>query len=169
MFMCGLLLLGATSWLYPFSCSAASDAVASSADSRWLVRGASRLAYGAQYRKCAGKICSVTVHACHPMLGAAWLVGAPHMRLRGGVKDGLMIMPLSDQSISVSGSDSGRYWEENFNLPDELKGVKLPGPRDIRNISDVLGDYIRRASGDKVWPTHCACKRAPHKTDRCRD
>ena len=71
------------------------------------------------------------------------------MRLRGG----LDIYPFSEDSISISGSDSGRYWEENFELPPALKGVRLPGPMeisDIRNISEVLGTYEQRVNGQKV-------------------
>jgi len=90
--------------------------------------------------------------------GGCWVRGAgPQstaarrvpMRLRGG----LDIYPFSEDSISISGSDSGRYWEENFELPPALKGVRLPGPMeisDIRNISEVLGTYEQRVNGQKV-------------------
>jgi len=90
--------------------------------------------------------------------GGGWVRGAvPQrtaarrvpMRLRGG----LDIYPFSEDSISISGSDSGRYWEENFELPPALKGVRLPGPMeisDIRNISEVLGTYEQRVNGQKV-------------------
>jgi len=80
------------------------------------------------------------------------------LRLRGGVdRAAVDFYPFSEESISVSGSDSGRYWEDNFELPPALKGVRLPGPRDIRdirNISDVLGAGEPRVSGQKVC---CVC------------
>ena len=105
-------------------------------------------------------------HSDAPCLAACTLTGRPvsvrawaavPLRLRGGVdRAAVDFYPFSEESISVSGSDSGRYWEDNFELPPELKGVRLPGPRDIRdirNISDVLGAGEPRVSGEKV----CAC------------
>jgi hypothetical protein len=87
---------------------------------------------------------------------SAWAArrAALPLRLRGGVdRAAVDFYPFSEEPISVSGSDSGRYWEDNFELPPALKGVRLPGPRDIRdirNISDVLGAVEPRVSGQKV-------------------
>jgi hypothetical protein len=65
------------------------------------------------------------------------------MRLRGGFD----VRPFSEESISVSGSDSGRYWYENFDMPKEVPPGVLGGPR---NISDVLGSLEERINGEKV-------------------
>jgi hypothetical protein len=68
--------------------------------------------------------------------------------LRGGMQlDEMDFYPYSEESISVSGSDSGRYWDENFHLPKDIPLGVLGGPR---NLSDVIGDIKQRLHGAKV-------------------
>ena len=89
--------------------------------------------------------------SCHGTFGSnhGWANHEPYLRLRGG-GEGLDVVPLSEESISVSGSDSGRYWEENFELPKGLKDEVLTGARKYSNISEVFGDLEPRINGQKV-------------------
>ena len=68
--------------------------------------------------------------------------------LRGGMQhDEIDFYPYSEESISVSGSDSGRYWDENFHLPKHIPPGVLGGPR---NLSTVIGEFEQRLHGATV-------------------
>ena len=92
------------------------------------------------------------VGATDPVRGTGFVVprapGLPSglLRLRGGM-GGVEICGYSEVSISVSGSESGCYWDENFHLPKDIPPGVLGGPR---NVSDVLGSLEARVEGQIV-------------------
>jgi hypothetical protein len=69
-------------------------------------------------------------------------------RVRLELRGGMEMYPYSEQSLSASGSDSGAYWYENFEMPKVLPPGVLTGPR---NLSDVIGSLQQRVDGQKVF------------------